>query len=372
MIRYPRIRVSGAPAERGRQYGTAAATQIAHSRRVYEAAFAAKGIPWAEAIARSARYEAPIREHLPAIWDEIEGIAQGAGLPVEDVLAMNCRTEILWSAVTTHGRGECSSFAIEPTHTVNGATLVGQNWDWLEGTFDSVIVLEVERTDGPNYVTIVEAGLLGKMMLNESGIAMCVNTLVTSTDGVTDGIPFHVMLRALADSERVFDAVLTLGSLPRASSGNYVLAGADGAILNLEVEPGGPGGVHPVTAADGRVLHTNHFQSPLAQSTERAMVAMADTYVRLGRLDALIPTNRGPVVLAQLEAALVDHRDVPGAICCHPDPRDPEASRWSTVVSVIIDVSARKLHVAEGRPCETERIVVDYSGLLGSGVGELT
>ncbi|KAM9861789.1 C45 family peptidase [Leucobacter sp. BZR 635] len=371
MSTFPRIRVSGGPAERGHQYGERAATQIAHSRSVYEAAFAAKGISWDEALTRSARFEAPIRERLPHIWEEIEGIAAGSGLSTADVLALNCRTEILWSAVTAPPRGECSSFAIEPTHTSDGSTLVGQNWDWLEGSVDSVVVLEVDREDGPNYVTIVEAGLLGKTMLNEAGIAMCVNTLVTSADGVADGIPFHVMLRALADSERVFDAVLTLGQLPRASSGNYVLAGADGTILNIEAEPGGPEGVHPIIAEHGRVLHTNHFRSPLVNGTERATVTMADSYVRLGRLDALIPTPLGPVSREQLSTALADHRDAPGAICCHPDPRDPAASQWSTVMSVIIDVAERTLLLSEGRPCETPRASADYSGFLGRGTSAL-
>lgn len=87
--------------------------------------------------------------------------------------------------------------------------------------------------------------------------------------------------------------------------------------------------------------------------------------MRLGRLDALVPTERASVGMEELEAALADHRDAPGAICCHPDPRDPAASRWSTVVSVIIDVAARTVHLREGRPCETDAVVIDYAELLG-------
>ncbi|MDR2256424.1 MAG: C45 family peptidase [Arthrobacter sp.] len=367
---YPRIRVSGAPRERGEQYGRLAAEQIAAARAGYEASFAAKGISWADAVGLAARHEAPIRAAFPAIWREIEGIAAGSGLPVADVLAMNCRTEILWSALTDtpagagSSKGECSSFALSPERTEVHRALIGQNWDWLVHAFDSVILLEVEREDGPNYVTIVEAGLLGKTMLNAAGLGLCVNTLVTTADGIADGVPFHVMLRAMADCEHAYDAVELLAGHRRASSGNYVLGTENGAILNVEVEPGGPEGVHPVIESGGATFHTNHFVSPLVGGADLAPVAMSDSYVRLGRLTSLVQAD--PVVgVAELHEALTDHTDAPGSICCHPDPRSPEASQWASIMSVVIDPAARVLHLAEGNPCVTPRVALDYSGLLG-------
>ncbi len=376
---YPRIRVSGAPRERGEQYGRLAAEHIAAARAGYEASFAAKGISWAEALGLAARHEAPIRAAFPAIWQEIEGIAAGSGFPVADILAMNCRTEILWSALTATpagagagfggaGKGECSSFALSPERTDVHRVLIGQNWDWLVHAFDSVVLLEVEREDGPNYVTVVEAGLLGKTMLNEAGLGLCVNTLVTTSDGIADGIPFHVMLRAMADCEHAYDAVELLAGHRRASSGNYVLGTENGAILNVEVEPGGPEGVHPVIESGGATFHTNHFVSALVGGADLAPVAMSDSYVRLGRLTSLVQGD--PVVgVAELHEALTDHTDAPGSICCHPDPRSPEASQWASIMSVVIDPAARVLHLAEGNPCVTPRRALDYSGLLGGGVG---
>lgn len=373
---YPRIRVSGGPFERGEQYGSLARPQVHHARSGYERSFASKGVPWAEAVIHAQGFAESIQRFFPDIWEEMRGIAMGANLPFEDILAMNCRTEILWRAlVSSHqmatgqatslrGVGECSSFAIAPTHTAMGHTLMGQNWDWLLHGFDSVILLEVEREDGPNYVTIVEAGLLAKTVMNEHGIGMAVNTLVTSTDGSTPGVPFHVLLRALADCERVFDAVELLASHPRASSGNYVLGAADGAILNIETGPGDARNINIQIAKHGKTFHTNHFLDSVQGGFDLAPVAMSDSYVRLSRLRELVGIKAQAVTVAALDQALRDHTDAPGSICCHPDGRSDPAAQWSTVMSVVMDLENRVLHLAEGNPCLAPRNAVDYAEFL--------
>ena len=80
---------------RGLAYGRAAAAQTAHSVATYARLFASCGIAWAEAARRSRAY-LPIIEALDAsLLDELHGIAAGSGQPIEAILALNCRTEIL-------------------------------------------------------------------------------------------------------------------------------------------------------------------------------------------------------------------------------------------------------------------------------------
>lgn len=373
---YPRIRVSGTAFERGEQYGRLAKEQVRHSRRGYEKSFAAKSVSWPQAVAQAREYQPAIEEFFPEIWQEVLGIAEGSGLPWEDILAVNCRTEILWRALrettertsrraAAERQGECSSFAIAPTHTASGRTLVGQNWDWLIHGFDSVVLLEVEREDGPNYITIVEAGLLGKTMLNEHGLGLAVNTLATSVDGDAPGVPFHVLLRALADCKHAFDAVELLAATPRAAAGNYVIGSAGGAILNIETGPGGIENLNLQSAEHGKVMHTNHFLDPLHRGHDLAPLAMSDSYVRLGRLRQMIGVEAPAVTIGQLDAALRDHTDAPGSICCHPDTRSESAAQWSTVMSVVMDLESRTLHLSEGNPCSVPRRDISYAGFLG-------
>lgn len=110
---FARVRVQGTPFERGVQYGTQARDQVAATRDGYQRAFKSAGIEWSDAVAMAQRYLAPIEKFASNSLQEMRGIAEGAGISFDDVLAINCRTEILWSA-KTKPRGECSSFALAP------------------------------------------------------------------------------------------------------------------------------------------------------------------------------------------------------------------------------------------------------------------
>lgn len=374
--RYPRIRISGDAATRSLQYGELAADRIRHTREGYEQAFLAKGVTWAKAVEISLCFVPAIEHYFPTQLEELRGIAAGSGLAFEDILTMNCRTEVLWRAavlkassvapwVRSQGaRGECSSFALEPDRTADGRALVGQNWDWLNVLADGVIVLEVERPDGPNFVTIVEAGLLAKTTLNAAGLGIGINTIVCSLDGGASGVPFHVLVRAAADAEHASDVVEMLASVPRASSGNYILASADGAVLDVETAAGDASTVHPLIAHNGAVVHTNHFLRTPAGGFDLAPAQMPDSFVRLGRMQRLIADRESPLTVAGLQAALGDHSDFPSSVCCHPDDRAARAAQWATLAASILDPAARVLHLAEGTPCSAEWQLLDYSELL--------
>src|SRR5690606_39251327 len=101
---------------------------------------------------------------------------------------------------------ECSSFAVLPEVSANGHMLLGQNWDWLLHCFDTVVVIEADQPDGPDYTTVVEAGLLAKTGMNSAGLGVAPNALVTRDDRGEPGIPFHVILRELLNARNVIDA----------------------------------------------------------------------------------------------------------------------------------------------------------------------
>lgn len=370
--RYPRYRISGDTYSRAFQYGSLAHKEILHTRKGYERAFLAQGVSWQDATEQARSYTEAIQEHYPSAITEMTGIAEGSGLPFEDILTMNCRTEILWRVATDRVNsqtfslpGECSSFALEPDRSATGNALVGQNWDWLDVLSDGVIVLEVEREDGPNYVTVVEAGLLAKTIINSAGVGVGINTLVTSTDGGLQGLPFHVLIRAIADAQQVSDVVEILSSTPRASSGNYIVAEESGAVLNIEVAPGGPEDVHPLIARNGAVVHTNHFVQAPIRGFDLAPAQMADSYVRYGRMVRNIEQHdEAPLSIEYLQSVLGDHSDAPNSVCCHPDSRSKRSAQWSTMMSIIIEPATRTFHIAEGIPCDSDWHLADYSNFL--------
>jgi hypothetical protein len=72
--------------------------------------------------------------------------------------------------------------AVLPGASENGHTLLGQNWDWLIHAWETTVVLESEQDQGPNFVTVVEAGLLAKTGMNAAGLGLVTNTLVSDRD----------------------------------------------------------------------------------------------------------------------------------------------------------------------------------------------
>jgi len=89
-------------------------------------------------------------------------------------------------------------------------------------------------------------------------------------------------------------------------------------------------------------FHTNHFLVPPAAGVDSGLPESQSTELRL----EVIRTK-------PLLDALRSHEGHPWGVCRHGDPSLPWADRTVTVASVIMDLSARRLHVAAGRPCES-------------------
>ena len=83
--------------------GTQAAGRVRDSVRSYEQVFAhLTGWDWPAVRREAIRFEAPIGEFRPGYLDEMRGIADGAGLGLADILAINVRTEVMYSAKARH------------------------------------------------------------------------------------------------------------------------------------------------------------------------------------------------------------------------------------------------------------------------------
>ncbi|MCC6224611.1 MAG: peptidase C45 [Thermoleophilia bacterium] len=368
---YPHVRVQGGPRERGRSYGEQARERVRRSLEAYAEVFGHyAGWSWERVVAAARPYEAPIAAFGGKYVEELRGLAEGAAVPFGDVLALNVRTEVMFAAKARQAdaqapplRDGCSAFAVLPSASANGHTLAGQNWDWLLHSFDTVVVLEASQPDAPGFVTVVEAGLLAKAGLNSSGLAVMTNALVTDDDRGEPGVPYHVLLRAILDAESCSDALATIQRSRRSSSASYLIAHEDGLAVEVEAAPGDFSRLFLVFPERGVLLHTNHFVSPSFDRRDVGLWVMPDSPFRLERLRARIEAS-GPLTVEALAEALADHANHPNGVCCHPDGRFPEAERGATVASLVIDVDARRLWLADGPPCTASYRELDCGELL--------
>lgn len=369
-IEYPHVCVSGDPRTRGRSYGEQASGRVHRSVELYRDVFEHyAGWDWGRVTAHAGQFVEPIRAAHPAYLDEMAGIAEGAGVEFADILAINVRTEVMFSAVARQAAVECTALAALPEVTADGHLLLAQNWDWKSHTVDTVVVLEVERDDSPDFVTVVEAGLLAKSGMNSAGIGVVTNALISDRDHGDPGLPYHVILRAILDAENLPEALDAITRHPRSSSANYLIAHRDGMAVDVEAAPGDFSQVWLDFPTDGLACHANHFVCDTQGLKDITRWIGPDSPFRHERIERLLEPERGRISLDVIEDALRDHSTHPLGICKHGNPKQHEYERSVTVVSVVYDLTAAQLRIADGRPCECVFRTLDYGRWVAETIG---
>jgi isopenicillin-N N-acyltransferase-like protein len=368
-VQYPHVRVEGGPRERGRQYGEQTRERVRRSIEGYREVFEKyAGWSWDKVTAEARRFEPVIADYGARYIEEIHGVAEGASVPPEDILAVNVRTEVMFAAKARQATApavECSAIAALPEATASGHTVVAQNWDWLLHSADTVVVLEAHQDDGPDFVTVVEAGLLAKSGLNSSGLGLVTNALITNEDAGHPGVPYHIVLRAILDAETISDALAAIQRRPRSSSANYLIAHEDRFAVDVEAAPGDFSRLFLLFPQNGILLHTNHYVSQAFDLKDVTLWLLPDSVFRLERLRAVAAAGVGELSIKGLKSALADHSNYPHSLCCHPDLRLEPHERAASVASVLMDLDARRLWVADGNPCTHPYRELDYSDFLG-------
>ena len=353
---FPVIQVSGPAYERGHQHGTLARDRVAHSVEIYRQAFAeSAGLAWPEVLDEANRFAGVIKDFDRNILTEMYGIADGAGLRREEIVAINCRTEILFGgrgqARQDPSEAECTTIAVAPRASATGSTILAKNWDWRAPCQETIVLLQAEQDEAPNFVMLVEAGMVGRDGFNDAGIAICGNLLRSTRDGSKPGVPVPFIRRRVLNSARMDHALGEILNAQRAASTNYVIAHESGMVIDFEASPEQ---VYPVYPERGLMTHSNHFTHVAAQIQGIGRLTSPDTLYRMHQARELLEPAIGSITVEDVKAVLRDHAGFPQAICRHPDPDLPGSRRTMSIASIIIDLGNRVMHVAGGPPCSHE------------------
>jgi isopenicillin-N N-acyltransferase-like protein len=351
---FPSFRVSSAdPYERGRQYGEQTAEYVAGSVDVYRETFGYyTKLPWEDIRKLASEFREPIAAYDPAILREIEGIAAGADLPVEDVLAINVRTEVMFGIANAMPH-ECTSFYVGPTATADGHVLLGQNWDWRSRCEETTVLVEVDQGDGRSFVMLAEAGLVGKLGWNSDGVAVAANLLVTDQDRGDRAVPFHIVLRGILNARSLEEAVAAVVRARRAASANYLIGSAAGYGVDLETGPGGIENVFMIKPTDDLIGHANNFTCAITFG-DVGLEKVPDSPGRTMSMQSNLTEHRGSLTRESMTEILRVHDGHPGSICRHDDEAEPPIERACTVASWVIDLTDNVASICRGRPCEND------------------
>jgi predicted choloylglycine hydrolase len=209
----------------------------------------------------------------PALWEEISGLADGLGIPME-------------RAVLCFGNnglrppiGACSA--------IMAAGVYGRNYDFRPRYYGARVAL-VQA--GASHASIGSSELLTGRLdgMNERGLVIGLHLVRASPR--FPGLSCVLIARIILDQcATTAEAIATLRRLPHAMQYNYSLMDANGDAAVVEAVPGS------VAVRTGDWLAcTNHFQSPLLRPLNRRS---AHSQQRLGPLEAWASRNLGAEAL---------------------------------------------------------------------------
>ncbi len=342
----PLITVKGTHRQIGQQIGEACRNQVKHSlesaRLLLDSTYTDLELTWDGAIIQSRKYIPFAQERYPQYIDELQGIAEGAGVGFDDLAVLNAMEAVTMDALHLT---KCTSFAVNQSLTADGSVLVAHNEDWLPEDESDVYLVHVEAEDEPPFLAMTYGGLLPNIGMNAAGIAQCCDSVYPTDSRI--GIPRVIVSRAVLGARTPAEAIRHMLIPHRAAGYNHLLAHDSGELYNVEVSARNFAILH---GTDGVVVHTNHYLDPRMQTIEYEPDELIDTRVRYFRALRLIRQNSMHTVKT-LQAIQRDHVNFPNSICNHADKEDYPLDREKTINALVMDLTEKVIYLAWGNPC---------------------
>jgi len=294
------------------------------------------GMKWEEMVRQARLYLAYSRDAYPQYVEELEGMAQGAEVPFEDLFLEMC--EELWERAAWRG---CTDMLARGRATVDGSTLVAHTNDLSPEAEEDLVILKVQAGDEPEFLGVSVAGLGYSAGFNAAGISMTGNQV--SCNDIRPGVPRLLIVRAILAARRLEEAMNACLLPSRASNYNNIIADADGEAYSME---GSATDCEPIYIEGDLLAHANHYVSPPMRRFEAERHAIAGSIIRHHRALRLLRENDGRHSPELFKKLLADHANYPGSICKH-------GQEAVTVFSLILNLNERRAWIGRGRPCRT-------------------
>ncbi len=166
----PLVSVSGTHRQIGQQIGEACGAQIRHSienaRNMIEETYNTLELHWEGAQTQARKYVPFAQERYPQYVDEMIGMAEGAGVPFDDIATVNAMEAVTMDALHL---AKCTSMAVNDDRTADGHVLVAHNEDWLPEDEQDVFVVHATPDDEPPFLAMTYGGLLPNIGFQRGG-----------------------------------------------------------------------------------------------------------------------------------------------------------------------------------------------------------
>ncbi len=341
--------VSGTPHQRGLTHGRELKAEIVEIIGDFKADLTrSQGLPADEFIAaflEMTDFIPAIEEWTPGLLDEVRGIAEGAGLPFEDVYVFQLADEI-WSMGRWALREKCTAIAVNKR--AEQPTIVAQNMD-IPGFYQKFPMLlrvrEDAGSDKPDTLVFTCPGLIGVNGMNSDAVAVACNTLLQLRPSL-QGLPCLFIVRGVLRQRSRAEAEEWLTSIPHAVGQNYTIGDPTSAMA-LECSAGDQVQFTPDPEGDF-TYHTNHplvsrdwHPDYLARCEKRGRKAQDGLYV-CQRFEALQERIRS--------GAEITPDTIVSALASRDHARGPICGDWNYGCTLFMLRDEPQLLLAPGRP----------------------
>lgn len=341
----PLLQVGGTRRETGIQVGEAC-TDVIRA----EVAFDDSKVPGErtreEQLALAARYREITAAAYPWYMEEIEGVAEGAG--VDPLPLFASMIEEIWYEPRSPIAGRCSDLVAVAPATAGGHVLVAHNND-MPRTYQEQLVAIEWSIEGDPVVLTIGNGAWMSAGWNSAGISFTGNELAPNDEKI--GIPREIQFRSMLRQPTMRAAVAEALRPDRASSYNNVVVSRDGEVVNVE----GSATDAELTGVSeaGTLVHTNHYVNERMLRFEGDPEYAQHSAIRYHRAEELLAAEApGTITVEKLRAMLSDHETAPSSLCRHPEiyggPKDSATAFWC-----IADVTEMLVWFGRGNPCDS-------------------
>jgi len=347
------LTVSGEPYNLGYQHGQAFAKPIGEltEERLKLCAtddWARAGVPHHVIIDLAERCMPYHRRFDEALCAELQGVADGSGVPIAELLIMNGFTDFV-DVLHQHivdDPGGCTAFMTSPGESPDKRGYLAQTWDMHTTATPYVLMLDLRPNTGPAVLTFTLNGCVGMIGMNDAGIAVGINNLYTSEG--KKGVTWPFVVRKMLAQTDLNAAMAVLDSADLAGAHNYLVMGPDGTGYNVEAVPS----LRSVTPLESTYVHTNHCLEPALVSLERprSEPAHQSTVTRLSQAQTFLGNHKGKIdVDTLIELTRLQHGEG-FSVCQTPVPGYEVESSGACVMSP----GTREMWAVWGLPSEND------------------
>jgi hypothetical protein len=282
------------------------------------------------------------QNRFPGYVAELEGMAEGAARPFQEIFLANLRGEFAGlialgqqagnsSAPADSGCTDCLALTPE-------AALIGHNEDGPPAGLGNMFVARIAVDECPTFHALCYPGFLpgNAFGFNDSGILHTINHVAPRPIKV--GLSRHFLARSLFDATTLDQALRSITVPERASGFNYNIGSlSERRVVSVEVAPES----HHVQETQGYYSHTNHY----FELKNQKQSITRSSRKRLERTRILCRTAT-PADAGHVLALLSDQTDRDYPIYRDATPPDEDA----TLCSALYDLDKRELRIYWDHP----------------------